>query len=193
MTAHPLKPIAEQMVRLATRQGFIIEREVRDALSRAGLDESRWREVLDLTEPVLSYRRGRYYPPAPTTERTAGPGESKAIVEVVEQLVAQHRHEVERVERREQGRVELVHPVQVVTEDQRTYTLLTRDLSSSGIRLIGTRRLLGQKIRVRFPLRDRAVEFTVRILWTCPVGEDLVENGGTFLDVAECDAITSMP
>jgi hypothetical protein len=24
----------------------------------------------------------------------------------------------------------------------------------------------------------------VRILWTCPVGEDLIENGGAFLEVS---------
>jgi hypothetical protein len=28
----------------------------------------------------------------------------------------------------------------------------------------------------------------VRILWTCPVGEDLVENGGTFLEVSTAPA-----
>ena len=57
--------------------------------------------------------------------------------------------------------------------------VLTRDLSASGIRLIGTRRLLGQKVTVRLG----GFDFQVRILWTCPVGDDLVENGGTFLGV----------
>jgi hypothetical protein len=68
----------------------------------------------------------------------------------------------------------------VITEDGREFTLLSRDLSASGIRLIGTRRLLGQRIKVRIG----ALDFQVRVLWACPVGDDLVENGGTFLGVS---------
>jgi hypothetical protein len=75
----------------------------------------------------------------------------------------------------------------VRTEDQREYTLMSRDLSSTGIRLIGTRRFLGQKIHVSIPAADGATtwDFVVRILWTCAVGDDLVENGGTFLALAD--------
>jgi hypothetical protein len=72
--------------------------------------------------------------------------------------------------------------VKVVTEDGQEFTLLSRDLSATGIRLVGTRRLLGQKVRVIIPGSDGAArEFLVRILWTCPVGDDLVENGGAFI------------
>ena len=50
----------------------------------------------------------------------------------------------------------------------------------------GTRRLLGQKVRVHIPAPEGGhVEFVVRILWTCPVGEDLVENGGAFVSVGK--------
>jgi len=73
--------------------------------------------------------------------------------------------------------------VRVTTEDGKSYTLLTRDLSTSGLRLIGTRRLLGQKIRIQLLTGKQPVVFTVRILWTCLIGEDLFENGGTFLTV----------
>ena len=66
-------------------------------------------------------------------------------------------------------------------------TLLTRDLSTNGIRLVGTRRLLGQKVHVLIPRRDKATpwKFRVRILWTCAIGDDLIENGGTFIEVSD--------
>ncbi len=71
------------------------------------------------------------------------------------------------------------------TEDRREYTLLSRDLSTTGIRLIGTRSLLGQKVRMVLTPDDQAEAcvFLVRILWTCAIGDDLFENGGTFLEV----------
>ena len=85
-------------------------------------------------------------------------------------------------ERREQRRVDFVQPVKVVTEEGEELTLLSRDLSTTGIRLVGTRRLLGQKIRVLIPnLEGQPLDVLVRILWTCPVGDDLVENGGAFV------------
>ena len=71
----------------------------------------------------------------------------------------------------------------VRTEDGREFTLLSRDLSATGIRLIGTRRLLGHKVHVIITSGGVSLDFLVRILWTCPVGDDLVENGGTFLGV----------
>jgi hypothetical protein len=75
---------------------------------------------------------------------------------------------------------EHLQPVRVVTAGGRVFTFLSRAPSPSCIRLIGTRGLLGQKVRVLFPSgapRGRVM----RILWTCPAGDDLVENGGVFL------------
>jgi predicted RNA-binding protein with PUA domain len=105
----------------------------------------------------------------------------------VRRLVRKQRSSSHPHERRGEERVEFVQPVRVRTEDQREFTLLTRDLSPTGVRLIGTRRLLGQKVRVLVPVPggDELYEFVVRVLWTCPVGEDLVENGGAFLSVSE--------
>ena len=59
-------------------------------------------------------------------------------------------------------------------------------LSVTGIRLVGTQRLLGQKVRVLVPAGEGQppTEFLVRILWTCPLGDDLIENGGQFVSVA---------
>jgi hypothetical protein len=101
------------------------------------------------------------------------------IADAIEHVTRTYQEARRKVERREAGRIEFIQPVQVETEDGRLLTLLSRDISASGIRLIGTQRLLGQKISIR--LCD--FSFTARVLWSCPIGDDLVENGGNFLGV----------
>jgi hypothetical protein len=182
-----LHHVAEQVAGRARRQGFIVARDVREELAHAGAPESLWKDVLALARPSLTYRRGRYYYTSPVSARVrAEQSHQSDIREAVRLLIEKHRANHDRVERREQDRVDFIQPVQVVTEDGRTFTLLSRDLSATGIRLIGTRRLLGQKVRVQVPRPGSAEpwDFLVRILWTCPVGEDLVENGGTFISVS---------
>jgi PilZ domain len=89
-------------------------------------------------------------------------------------------------ERREQDRVDFIQPVKLMTADGVEHNVLSRDLSGSGIRLIATRSFLGQKVDVLLPGAWGASPtwFPVRILWTCIVGDDLLENGGTFLENA---------
>jgi hypothetical protein len=187
MTAKNLQPVAEQVVRRAQEQGHVVPREVREALVRAGIAESFWKDVLALARASLSYRKGRYYYTAPVSERIkAEQSQQHSIQAVVSELINQHQADRGKQERREQGRVDFIQPVKVVTEDKREFTLLSRDLSVTGIRLIGTRRLLGQKVHVLVPTgKGVTLDFQVRILWTCPVGDDLVENGGTFVSVSE--------
>ena len=87
-------------------------------------------------------------------------------------------------ERREQDRIDFIQPVRVLTADGQEHHVLSRDLSPSGIRLIASRSLLGQKIDVLIPgtRESEATWFRVRVLWTCVVGDDLFENGGMFVD-----------
>jgi hypothetical protein len=185
MTGNSLQGVADEVVRRAQRQGYVVAREIREELAQAGLPESVWKDVLALARPSLTYRRGRYYYAAPVSERVrAEQSQQQDVRRAVERLVGQPQGGAGGVERREQGRVDFIQQVQVTTEDNRTFTLLTRDLSATGLRLIGTRRLLGQKVRVRIAAGGADFDFTVRVLWTCPVGEDLVENGGTFISVA---------
>jgi hypothetical protein len=185
MTGNNLQGVADQVVRRAQRQGYIVAREVREELAQANLPESLWKDVLALARPSLNYRRGRYYYCPPVSDRVrAELSQQQDVKTAVEQIVHQYQNAAGRVERREEGRVDFVQPVKVVTEDNRTSTFFTRDLSATGIRLVGTRRLLGQKVKVQITAGDATYDFTVRILWTCPVGDDLVENGGTFLSVA---------
>jgi hypothetical protein len=195
MTASSLQGVADQVVRRAQARGSVVAREVREELSRAGLAEKFWKDVLALARPSLTYRRGRYHYTAPVSDRVrAEQSHQQDIRAAVERLVQQHQEsEAARIERREQGRVDFILPVKVVTEDNRSLTFLSRDVSATGIRLIGTRRLLGQKVRVFIPRPGGADapapgaaewSFLVRILWTCAVGDDLFENGGAFIEVA---------
>jgi hypothetical protein len=186
MMANSVQEIAEQVTRRAQRQGFIVPREVREELTRAGLDGSLWKDVLAEARSALNYKHGRYYYQVPVTERVRQEqSNQRDIHRAVRELTHQYRAAAGREERREQDRVDFIQQVKVRTEDQREFTLLSRDLSGTGIRLIGTRRFLGQKLRVQIPGADSAQpwSFVVRILWTCAVGDDLFENGGTFLEV----------
>lgn len=184
MISMNLQGVADLVVRQAQRDGYILPRQVRTVLNEAGICESMWKDVLAVARPSLSYRKGRYYYTAAISERVRQRQMQQLdVLKAVRQIIRRHRSD-NRIDRREEDRIEFVQPVKVRTEDGHEYTLLTRDLSASGIRLIGTRRLLGQKVRVGISVADGAMswEFIVRILWTCAVGDDLVENGGTFLE-----------
>jgi PilZ domain len=186
MASITVREIVERVTRRAQRQGFIVAREIREELTEAGLSEDQWKEVVALAKPALSYRRGRYYYTVPVTERVRQEQTYQhGLQQAVQKLIRQYRASASQVERREQNRIDFIQPVKVFTEDQRQFTLLSRDLSPTGIRLISTRRFLGQKLRVLIPGTDPAQPWTfwVRILWTCAVGDDLFENGGTFLEL----------
>jgi PilZ domain-containing protein len=182
-----LQGVAELVVRQAQRNGYILPRQVRTVLSEAGLCESMWKDVLAVARASLTYRKGRYYYTVSVSDRVRQEQEQQnGIAKAVGEIIRSYRSG-DFVERREEDRIDFVQPVKVKTENGHEYTLLTRDLSSTGIRLIGTRRFLGQKIRVSIPVAKDAAswEFVVRILWTCAVGDDLVENGGAFVEIVE--------
>jgi hypothetical protein len=186
MISANLQGVADQVIRRAQRQGYVVPREVRELLVQFGLSDGLWKEVLALASPALKHRRGRYYYHAPVSPRVAREQSHQSdIRQAIRHLIRERRIAASRVERREQDRIDFIQPVEVRTEDGRNFTMLSRDLSTTGIRLIGTRRLLGQKVHVLIPDAHGAGawSFLVRILWTCPVGEDLIENGGAFLEV----------
>jgi len=187
MIAVTLQNIADLVIRRAKREGYVLPDDIRKQLTEAGLPENQWEEVAALIKPSLTYRRGKFCFVEPISERVQRERTQQRVVrKVIRQIIRRQRDKAGQVERRGQDRIEFIQPVKVVTEDGRELTLLTRDLSISGIRLVGTRRLLGHKVRVLIPREDRATPWTflVRILWTCALGDDLVENGGTFIEVS---------
>jgi hypothetical protein len=187
-----LQSIANAVVRRARRQGFVLPREVRQELAATGLPEDVWKEVIALAQPVLNHRQGRYYYVSPVSARVEQEKQQQRVIQrAVRQHIRQHQADAARVERRQHDRIDFIQPVKVYTEDHRELTLLSRDISTTGLRLIGTRSLLGQKVRVLIPRGEETTPrcFLVRIVWTCAIGDEMFENGGTFLEVVAGDPL----
>ncbi len=180
-----LKTDMQRMVEVvcdrAQKQGCVSPQEVRDALARAGLPEGRWLEVVSLAGDMLRNRDGCFYYAGPASGQQR---RRRRLSRAVRQLIRSYRSSV-RDERRRQGRFDFVHPVQVRTEDGRTFTLLSCDLSTSGIRLVAPFSLLGKKIWITIPGSAHAADrcFYVQVVWSSLIGEGLYENGGSFLRV----------
>jgi hypothetical protein len=178
-----LKGVADAVVRRAQRQGSLSPDDLKDELTRAGLPDESWEDVLSMCRRSLRHRQGRYHF-TPAHGRSDAEKQQLALRRTVRQLIRRHK-QAQRIERRGQDRVDFIQPVRVLTEDLRELHLLSRDLSPTGIRLIASRSLLGNKIRVFLGEGAEACALTVRILWTCAVGDNLFENGGMFLETAE--------
>jgi hypothetical protein len=188
MLSTNLQGVADAVVRRAQRQGFVVPRDVREELTTAGSSEELWKDVLALARASLSYRHGRYhYAPAFGDRARQEQRLQQQLRRAIRQIIRRHGTSPDGVERRRAERVSIVQPVKVRSEDGRESTCLTRDLSATGIRLVGTRRLLGKKVEVRLEGNEGEPGwcFGVRVLWTYPLGEDLFENGGTFLSITE--------
>ncbi|MCI0455770.1 MAG: PilZ domain-containing protein [Gemmataceae bacterium] len=186
MTATGLQAITDAVVRRAQRQGYVTPREVRAELTQAGLPESQWKEVLGLARESLHYRQGRYYYLEPVSPRLQQEqSQQELVASAVREVIRRYGEASAEQERRQQERIDFVQPVQVHTPDGKQLNLLSRDLSPTGMRLLATRSLLGQKLRVFVPGpgKGAATGLVVRILWTCAVGDELFENGGTFLEL----------
>jgi hypothetical protein len=182
MSTASLSSVAEAVLRLAKRQGFVVARDVRSELRIAHLPDDQWKEVLTLLRDALMYRQGRYYHKDSYSPRLQKEHEQqKAIGKLIRRLLKQHRRRSKEEDRRGQARVDFIQPVKVRTEDGKEHTLVSRDLSVTGIRVMGTKRLLGQKVQLE--LGQPASRLVVRILWTCALGDDLFENGGSFVEV----------
>jgi hypothetical protein len=188
MTKTNLHEVASTMLTRAQRQGFVLPSDVRGELVHCGMSEAQWQDVIALIRPSLRLRQGRYYhQPAVSARLREEKTQQRAIQQAVRSIIVQYRKASAEKQRRRQDRTDFVQPVKVRTEDQRERTLLSRDLSRTGIRLIGTDSLLGQKVQVFLPRPDRETPtcFLVRILWTCTVGDGLFENGGAFLQMVD--------
>ena len=182
-----LRGVVDTVLRRAQRQGYVVPRDVREELTQAGLPDEQWKDVLDLARGSLHYRQGRYYFLQAVSPRLHEQQSQQQIVfHAVRDLIRRQQAARAENERRQQDRIDFLHPASVETEDNRTFRVLTRDLSPTGIRLLGSRSLLGQKVRVELAGNGgRECTFLVRILWSCAVGDDLFENGGSFLGMAD--------
>jgi hypothetical protein len=180
-----LHGIASAVIRRAERQGYVVPRDIRGELARAGLPETDWKAVVTLARESLSCRKGRYYYINPLGFRQPAQEKHQAIDEAIRRLIQEYQAKATDSDRRQEDRLNVIQPVKVLTEDGRELQVLSRDLSPAGIRLVGTRSLLGQKIHVWLPrgAGQEPTELVVRILWTGAAGDGLFENGGMFLEM----------
>jgi hypothetical protein len=180
-----LQRAAEAVIRRAAEAGSLLPRQVRETVAEAGVDPALYKEVLALTSSQLLHRKGRYYYVSDSSrQRHTAEQRSQAIHRAVHDLVETYRKLARLQERRETDRITFIQQVVVEAEDGQVYRMLTEDISASGIRLLGNRGLLGQRLHVRIPAGNgEEIVFAVRILWTCMVGDDLYENGGVFLEL----------
>lgn len=181
-----MQPVVEGVVRLAKQHGFVKARDVRAELRIAGLPDADWKEVIALAKESLVHRQGRYYHKDAFSPRLQKEhAQHHAVEKAIRRLIKQHKQKSKQDERRGQTRIDFIQPVKIRTEDGREFGLMSRDLSATGVRLFGTKRLLGQKVQLELPggNGDPGCKLVVRILWTCAVGDDLFENGGNFLEL----------
>jgi PilZ domain len=181
-----LQPVVEAVRRRAEEQGQILVREVREELAKFDADTRLWKEVLRAAGPTLQRRGGHYHfvpVTSPIRERQAELQER--IHAVVHDLVRQYRRIAAQHDRREADRLTFLQPVTLKLADGSLHHVVTKDISAAGIRLLGSRDLLGQRLHVTVPSPQEGTlyRFLVRIVWTCRVGDDLYENGGVFLDL----------
>ncbi len=184
MASTELQAVADAVLSLAKRQGFVAARDVRAELRIAGLPESAWKDVIAALEGSLVHRQNRYYHKASYNPRlNKEHAQQQAIVKVIKRLIKEHKSRSKTDERRGQVRVDFIQQVKVRTEDGKEFALMSRDLSATGVRLLGTKRLLGQKVQLELQQGDTPCRLLVRILWTCAVGDELFENGGRFVEL----------
>src|SRR5205085_1613984 len=132
----------------------------------------------------LRKRQGRYHYVSASRRLSEQERQQQAVRRAVRAIIRRQR-QARPSERRGQDRIDFIEPVRVLTEDGREMRLLSRDLSTTGIRLIATRSLLGQKVRLVLGEGGEACSLVVRVLWTCAVADDLFENGCMFLEAGE--------
>jgi hypothetical protein len=188
MSLTALQGIADEVVQRARGQGYIVRREIQEVLAQAGLPESHWKDVLALAQAFLHHRQGRYYYVSVPKARSRNGHHQREVQQAVRQIIRDYRVGTIELERRQHGRVPLIQPTKILTSDHREIQLLTRDISPTGIRLVGTRNLQGQKVRVLIPRQNDGQEnwcFLVQVLWSSQIGDNLVENGGVFLELLD--------
>jgi hypothetical protein len=186
MTVAEIPEIASRVLDRAQLQGYVTRREIRDELRKAGQPDDTWRDVLAILRESLHFRQGRYNYICQFDSRLEQELlRQRRVHRSVRSVIRRHCARENRPERRRQGRIDFIKPVKVQASDGHVYTLLSRDLSLTGIQLLGSRSLLGQKIHVWIPTGEEGRPphcFLVRIVWTAMVGDGLYENGGSFLE-----------
>ncbi|MGF1583419.1 MAG: PilZ domain-containing protein [Gemmataceae bacterium] len=184
MIPSELQTVASAVLRLAEQQTYVVPRDIRAELLQANFPESRWKEVVEMLRESLNYRQGRYYFLASRQVRhTQQEAEQELLKDALEELLEKHKTRLPDLERRMEERIDFSYPLKARTENDEELTILSRDLSMSGIGFLSTRSFLGRKLRLSLPSGgSEAIIVSVRVLWSSTVADGIFENGGAFLD-----------
>jgi len=118
--------------RRAQRQGYVVAREVREELERASLSESFWKGRPRPGTPFPELPAGRYYYTrrSASASRRSNRNNATSWWRPHSRAAAPERRRARRTARTRSARL---HPAgEGLTEDNREFTLLTRDLSATG-------------------------------------------------------------
>ena len=198
MSRTDLVGVVQRVLGRVQHQGSVVPRDIRKELAEAGLSEKLWKDVLESIRPSIQYREGRYHyvPTVPVriqARMRTRENQQRQVHRAVRQLTRRYKTGSTDVERREHGRTHFIRAVRASTKNGRELTLLTRDLSLSGIRLLSGQSLLGQQLHVHIPHDEGSSEshcFLVRILWSAVVADGIYDNGGVFMDLVESERAT---
>src|SRR5262245_47377589 len=122
MASSEMQTVADAVLQLAKRQGFVTARDVRAELRIAGLSENAWKDVIASTASPLVLRQGRYYLKDAVSPRLQKEhAKQQAIIKVIKKLIKSHKSRAKTDERRGQVRVDFVQPVKIRTEDGKEF------------------------------------------------------------------------
>src|SRR5260370_33864683 len=130
MTMTDLQTVAHAVVRRAERQGFVLPSEIRAELAQLRIPQKQWKEVVALSRPALRYRQGRYYFRALVSPRMREEKRHQRAVHLsVRQLIREYKKNNALADRRQQRRIDFLHPVNIPLDNKRNLPVLRPHLS----------------------------------------------------------------
>jgi len=184
-----LQRVAQVVVSRARQKGYVVSRDVRQELTQAGHPATRWKEVIRAAGKHLEMRNGRYYYVSRVRVHMREEQRSlNGVKRATQNLIRQYKAAAVATERRSHRRIHFILPVTVILADGKKVHVVTQDISLNGVRVIASVDLRGQKAQVVMPSIDHGTGqwvYSVHFLWSSKIGDNLIESGGFFLDVAE--------
>jgi hypothetical protein len=184
-----LRTVTQMVLNRAKAQGYVVAREIREELEHAGQPATRWKDVVREAGESLSLSHGRYhYVSRIRVRMREDHRQLKRVKGAARDLIRKYKRGSAERERRSFRRIHFIIPVKAQLPNGKEITLVSQDISLTGVRLLGTADLLGQKIRLFMPSIDHGGGqwcFLVHVLWSSQVADGMIENGGIFLEVQE--------
>jgi hypothetical protein len=185
MVLTDLNQLAQDILQQAREKGSVRAADVRAQLVQAGHPENRWKDVIGLIRGQLRYSKGHYQYVSSMTARVREDKRNKRVLtKAIRTLIRNYRKVVD-TERRKQRRIHFIQPLKILDAQGQPHDFVCQDMSLTGMRFLGQADLRGQEVKVLVPTFDTGGgqwTFSLRVLWSSPVG-NLFMQGGVFLEV----------